>query len=80
VLCVSLDLTTETRTQLQEEAIPSSCLILIMPMGQGATASYLHRVREKRVYGLLCITVTNLSIFSQFLAQITVIVHFTKNV
>ena len=35
---------------------------------------------KKRVYGLLCITVTNLSIFSQFLAQITVIVHFTKNI
>jgi len=35
---------------------------------------------KKRVYGLLCITVTNLSIFSQFLAKITVIVHFTKNI
>ena len=29
-------------------------------------------------FSLLCITVTNLSIFSQFLAQITLIVHFTK--
>ena len=35
-------------------------------------------VSGKKVYGLLCITVTNLSIFSQFLAKITLIVHFTK--
>jgi len=29
----------------------------------GMLLSYIHRVREKRVYGLLCITLTNLSIF-----------------
>ena len=40
----------------------------------------VHRVREKRVYGLLCITVTNVSIFSQFLAKITLILHYTKNI
>ena len=33
----------------------------------------------KRVHGLLHITSTNLSIFSQFLARVTLILQFTKN-
>jgi len=37
-------------------------------------------VSGKKVYGLQCITLTNLSIFSWFLARIILILHFTKNV
>jgi len=38
----------------------------------------IRRAREKRVYGLLCITLTNFGIFSLFLARITLILHYTK--